>query len=180
MDAQIYPATIKESDAVAAVIGASFRQFAEKYPEHTRHSSVYPLLPSPEWVRKTMTRGAEYFLLRQEERPIGCAALIKINAEILFMDRLSVLPEFRREGYGKYLVHHCLQTAQKRGAKRVETGVPADLTELVEWYRSLGFRFKQLARFNELPFTVAFLYFNLKELEASIAEEENQLSAGYE
>ncbi len=118
-----------------------------------------------------MNRGVEYFLLRQNEQPIGCAALIKISADVLFMDRLAVLPEHQREGWGQCLVQHCLETARQRNMKRLETGVPADLLELIEWYRLLGFRFKQLARFNELPFNVAFLYFDLKMQDASLSEE---------
>ena len=42
------------------------------------------------------------------------------------------------------------------------TGVIADQMELIEWHRWLGFKFKQYARFHDLPYSVAYMYNDLQ------------------
>jgi ribosomal protein S18 acetylase RimI-like enzyme len=74
-----------------------------------------------------------------------------------------VLPHYRRRGYGRVLIDYCLAQARLRLAKRVEVGVIADHWTVVEWYRRMGFKFKQRARFNHLPFAVTFMYCDLEE-----------------
>jgi len=77
------------------------------------------------------------------------------------MERLCVLPPFRGQGYGTRLVEHAIKLAKTKKARRLEIGVIADHREVVEWYRFLGFRFKQQAQFHHLPFRVEFLYYDL-------------------
>ena len=96
-----------------------------------------------------------------ESRAVGCVALQRANRDVYFMEKLAVLPEYRSRGCGSTLVNYCLRLARQRAAKRVVVGIIADQMELIEWYRWLGFRFKQYARLHHLPYTVAFMYNNL-------------------
>jgi ribosomal protein S18 acetylase RimI-like enzyme len=73
------------------------------------------------------------------------------------LEKLGVLPQFRRRGFGKALVQHALAEAEAIGAYRVEVGIISAQAELRKWYRSLGFTETGTARFAHLPFEVMFM-----------------------
>ena len=170
MDEQLCRATPQESATCAAVIRAAFLEIAERFHLNVRNCPTHPSNCTPEWVKEAMAKGVEYYLLTQYQQAIGCVALLKANRDVFYMERLSVLPEFRGRGYGRMLVDFCIEQALQRGAKRLEAGLNAEQTELVEWYRHMGFRFKQRARLHHLPYSLAFLYYDLQEVPVYDAE----------
>ncbi|RPI00023.1 MAG: GNAT family N-acetyltransferase [Calditrichaeota bacterium] len=163
MDEQIRRATINDCSMLANLIRSAFKTVAVRFSLTPLNCPSHPSNCRAEWIQDAMAKGVEYYIMTQYDQPIGCVALQKANRDVFYMERLAVLPEFRDHGYGRMLVEHCLEIASQRKAKRVEAGVIADQTELIEWYRRLGFRFKQRARLHDLPFTVAFIYFDLQE-----------------
>jgi diamine N-acetyltransferase len=163
MDEQIRKATSQDSVILAEMIRASFKDVANRFLLTSRNCPTHPSNCTAEWVQDALAKGVEYFILTQYDQPAGCVALLKANRDVFYMERLAVLPEFRNRGYGRTLVECCIEEAVRRGARRIEAGLNADQDELVEWYRRMGFRFKQRARLHHLPYAVAFLYYDLHE-----------------
>ena len=163
MDGQIRKATEKDVALLANLIRTSFKDVAARFHLSKDNCPTHPSQCTPEWIKTAFIKGVEYFILTQYSEPIGCVALQRANREVYYMERWAVLPEYRDQGCGRMLVEFCLQLSKKRRAKRVEAGIIADQRELLEWYRRLGFRFKQQARLHHLPFSVAFLYCDLLE-----------------
>ncbi len=163
MDEVIKRARLEESETIAALLRTAYHEIAEKYHLSPRVYPAHPSYTTSVQISNEMKSGVEYFFMTRYGQPIGCASVLKVNRDVLFMDRLAVLPSFRGQGCGRLLVEHCLELARQRGAKRLETGITADRDELVEWYRRMGFRFKQPARLHFLPYRVEFMYYDLAE-----------------
>jgi ribosomal protein S18 acetylase RimI-like enzyme len=84
-------------------------------------------------------------------------ALEQAQPTVFYLERLSVLPPFRRNGFGEAMVNHVLNEVKRLGAHRVEIGIISDQTELKEWYKKFGFSIKSEKRFDHLPFKVTFM-----------------------
>jgi 3-methyladenine DNA glycosylase AlkD len=87
----------------------------------------------------------------------GCVALEQANPEVCYLERLAVLPNKRRQGFGKALVMHVISAAKILAAHRVDIGIIAEHTELKNWYRGPGFVEGQSKEFPHLPFRVTFM-----------------------
>jgi N-acetylglutamate synthase-like GNAT family acetyltransferase len=167
MAGQIRRATEGDISLLTDLIRNSFKDVANQFNITEENCPTHPSNCTADWVKETLKKGTEYFILTEDSNVIGCVALGKANQEVYFMERLAVLPEYRDKGYGHTLVDYCFKQARERMAKRVEADVIADHDELVEWYRRLGFRFKQRARFNHIPFPVAYMFHELAAPEMS-------------
>jgi N-acetylglutamate synthase-like GNAT family acetyltransferase len=112
-------------------------------------------------IRDDFNRGLEYYLLEKDGQPLGCVALEKAGPEVCYLERLAVLPEQRRKGFGKVLVDRVFDRAGKIGARRVEIGIISEDKELRDWYKKFGFIEKGTKEFEHLPFVVAFMFVEL-------------------
>jgi len=109
-------------------------------------------------VKDDFDRGLEYYILENNGQPLGCVALEKAGPELCYLERLAVLPEQRRKGFGKLLVDRVFDRTRKIGARRVEIGIISEQTELKSWYEKIGFLEKGTKKFDHLPFVVAFMF----------------------
>ena len=161
MDGHIRRATEEDIPLLAALIRTSHKDVAIRFNLKAKKCPTHPAFCTDEMIKKSAAKGEEFYILMDESRAVGCVALLRANRDVFYMERLAVLPEYRSCGCGSLLANFCIQLARKRAARRVVVGVIADQTELIEWHRWLGFRFKQYARFPDLPYSVAFMYNDL-------------------
>jgi ribosomal protein S18 acetylase RimI-like enzyme len=157
MNKRIRTCTRKDIDILAETIRDSFRGVAQRFdltPENCpRHASNC----TADWIVKDMDRGVTYFVLESEGRVAGSVALEPVRPGLCNLERLAVLPDQRKRGFGKTLVAHVLSEAGKLGCHEVRIGVIADQAELKEWYRRLGFVETESREFAHLPFLVTFM-----------------------
>jgi len=139
------------------LIRNSFRDIAERFHLSEENCPKHPSNCKPSWIESALQKGAWYFILEKGGVPCGCVALERAQPELCYLERLGVLPQFRRRGFGKALVEHALAEAEAMGAYRVEVGIISAQMELKNWYRGLGFRETGTARFKHLPFEVTFM-----------------------
>jgi len=142
---------------LAAVIRAAFRDVADRFALTAETCPTHPSNCATAWIGKALDKGARYYIGEEGGKACGCVALERANPEVCYLERLAVLPEFRRKGFGKALVDHVLAEARALGARRVEIGIIAEQRELGAWYERLGFRPMKTARFDHLPFPVLFM-----------------------
>jgi len=159
-------ATIKEATKedillLTHLIRVSFRDVAEKFHLTPRNAAKHPSNCTEEWVRTALDKGHRYFLLEALEGPCGCAALERANSQVCYLERLAVLPEMRKRGFGEILVRHAVEEARKIGAQRLEIGIIAAQSDLRDWYIKRGFVWMRTRRFEHLPFEVAFMFMGL-------------------
>jgi N-acetylglutamate synthase-like GNAT family acetyltransferase len=144
------------------LIHDSFRDVAERFSLTPEKCPKHPSNYTEEWVQKDFDRGVTYFILSQNNLPVGCVALEKANDDLFYLERLAVLPEMRRKGFGKSLVNHVFSKARAMGAKEISIGIIAAQAELNQWYQKIGFVEGETKEFPHLPFQVTFMTIKFK------------------
>ena len=157
----IRTATEADADLVAKLINTSFQDVAERFSLTPQNCPKHPSNCTTAWIRADLERGVEYFILYDQDKPVGCVGLESPNSDLRYLERLAVLPEFRKQGFGHHLVAHAISHASQDHATRINIGIIADDIELKEWYIKRGFVEGEIKTFPHLPFQVRFLELNL-------------------
>jgi len=147
--------------ALSGLIRVSFRDVAERFALTVETCPKHPSNCTDEWIENDLARGVAYYILEHHGAPVGCVALEKANPDLCYLERLGVLPESRRKGFGRTLVDHVFVEARALGAKQISVGIISDDTELKLWYQRIGFVEKQTKEFAHLPFLVTFMSYEL-------------------
>ncbi len=144
-------------ELLASLIRESFATVAQRFGLTPENAPTHPSNSKKEWIQAAFEKGVRYFLLRASGQAAGCAALERVDEDKCYMERLAVLPAFRRRGFGEALVNHIVATAREMGLKAIEIGVIAAQTELRAWYEKLSFVESSTRHFEGLPFDVTFM-----------------------
>ena len=161
LSSKIRACTQKDIEVIVETIRKSFQDVAERFDLNQENAPRHPSNCTKEWIKNDMERGVAYFVIENENIVAGCVALEKANPEVCYLERLAVLPDQRRRGFGKKLVTHVLSEAKSLGAKRVNIGIIAKHTELKNWYKGIGFVEGETKEFSRLPFHVTFMSYEL-------------------
>jgi N-acetylglutamate synthase-like GNAT family acetyltransferase len=139
------------------ILRTSFAGAAERFnltPENCPKNLAFC---TKERIKSDLDRGLRYYILEKDGQPCGCVAIEKASPDVCYLERLAVVPQHRRKGYGKALVNHIFDQAGKNGAQKVEIGIISEDTKLKNWYMKFGFIQKATKKFDHLPFIVAFM-----------------------
>ena len=88
-------------------------------------------------VEQELARAAA-LVAEQDQRVVGCV-FYRPHGEGVYLDRLAVLPEHRRQGIGRQLMAGVEQRAIEAGYGNVSLSVRLALTELQAYYRRQGY-----------------------------------------
>ena len=146
-DLAILAQLVRESNKDVAV---TFGLTADNCPKHTS-------LCTADWVRADFARGERYFILEDSGAPVACVAYENPSPGLAYLNRLSVLPAYRRRGVGARLVRYIVDLARAASIATISIGVIGEHGELQRWYRKLGFVDGETQRFAHLPFTVKYM-----------------------
>ena len=146
---------------LAAVIREAYRDVAARFGLTPQNCPKHPSNCTKQWVRNDMDRGVVYYALEKDRNICGCVALEKAVPGTCYMERLSVLPPFRRQGLGALLMRHIFKEAGAQGVSSVGIGIIAKQYELKKWYMRHGFVEGETKSFDHLPFEVTFLSYAL-------------------
>lgn len=158
---QIKKAGLGEVPLLAGLIRDAYRDVAQRFNLTPENCPRHPSNCTPTWIRKDFARGVSYFILEHNGTPAGCAALEKPTTELGYLERLAVLPDYRRRGIGRRLVDHVFEQATDAGLKKISIGIIAEQTDLLMWYRKIGFLEADTKEFAHLPFLVTFMMYQL-------------------
>jgi len=157
----IREATPDDSSTIAILVSESNRDVAIAFDLNADNCPKHPSFCTEVWVKDDFVRGVKYFIHEEDSRPIGCVAYESPSRELAFLNRLSILPEYRKHGVGARLVHHIVEYARSRSINTISIGVIGEHVELQRWYRNLGFIDGETKRFSHLPFSVKYMAFVL-------------------
>jgi N-acetylglutamate synthase-like GNAT family acetyltransferase len=157
MEFLIRDATNKDITLLATLIRNSFLDIAERFNLTPQNCPTHPSNCKTEWIESALKKGIKYYILEKKNVPCGCVALERAQSDVFYLERLSVLPQFRRNGFGEAMVNHAVNEAKRLGAHRIEIGIISDHIELREWYKIFGFSVKNENQFEHLPFKVTFM-----------------------
>ena len=159
----IKEAIITDCEVLVKIIRNSFHDVAMRFSLTKDNCPKHPSNCTSSWIESDISRGVQYYILYENENPIGCVAIEKPSADVCYLERLSVLPEMRGKHFGIRLVQHGLECATSKGVSKVGIGIIDEQTELKEWYIQLGFVETQTKRFPHLPFTVCLMEYEIKK-----------------
>ncbi|MHC4537056.1 MAG: GNAT family N-acetyltransferase [Planctomycetota bacterium] len=144
-------------ETLVTLLRGSCRDVAERFELTIENCPKNLAFCTKERIKRDFNRGLRFYILEKDGRPCGCVAIEKASPDVCYLQRLAVLPEHRKKGYGKALVNHIFDQAGKNGAQKVEIGIISEDTKLKNWYMKFGFVQKATKKFDHLPFIVAFM-----------------------
>ena len=148
---------------LSRLIRESFLDVAKRFDLTLENCPRHPSNCTDEWIENDFNRGVTYYILENESLPIGCVALERASEDLCYLERLSVLSAYRRNGFGRKLVDHVIEQANLFGAKLISIGIIAAHKELKEWYKRIGFVEGETKKFEHLPFLVTFMQYRCKK-----------------
>ena len=163
MSSKIRICTKEDTQVLAETIRRSFQDVAERFGLTPENTPSHPSNCTVDWIRKDMEDGVTYYAIKNKNHVVGCVALERANSEVCYLERLAVLPDQRRCGFGKALVNYVLSEAKLLGVHYVSIGIIAEQTELKNWYMGLGFVEGESKEFPHLPFRVTFMSYGIKK-----------------
>jgi|GEM_PF-159447 haloacid dehalogenase superfamily, subfamily IA, variant 3 with third motif having DD or ED/haloacid dehalogenase superfamily, subfamily IA, variant 1 with third motif having Dx(3-4)D or Dx(3-4)E len=157
LSAEITPAAEPELEWCANVIRESFATVADEFNLTRENCPAYVGFIPTERLHSDRERGARQFMLRHfGDEIIGFAELIE-RGDDFELSKLSVLPEYRHNGYGTKLVEFCKAKVVEYGKNKLTIGIIEENKKLKEWYASHGFKHTGTRVFEHLPFTVGYM-----------------------
>ncbi len=154
---RIRKTTISDVETLTKIIRDSYQTVADTFGLNNTNCPKHPSNCTEAWITADFKRGVTYFILEADGKEIGCAALEKPTPELCYLERLAVVPEKRKRGFGKSLVDHIFREAKVLGCKKISIGIIAKQRELKNWYSKIGFQEGITKLFDHLPFDVTFM-----------------------
>ena len=154
---QIREASAYDAATVAALVAESNQDVAERFGLNADNCPKHPSQCTESWVRADLARGERYFIASEDAQPIGCVAYERARVDLAYLNRLSVLPAWRRQGVGERLVRHVVDLARADAVATISIGVIAAHDALQRWYRKLGFVDGEVRTYSHLPFAVKYM-----------------------
>jgi putative acetyltransferase len=84
--------------------------------------------------------GGAFFTLWDEDKLIGTAAFRFIESGHAEIGRMYLLPEYRGQGLGKFLLTEMMDRAKSAGARRLSLKTASVLKEAICLYEAFGFQ----------------------------------------
>lgn len=154
-------AGLKDTSLLCSLINDSHRDVADRFGLTPENCPKHPSNCTREWIENDLLRGVVYYIMEHDERPVGCVGVEQASPDVCFLERLSVLPDQRKQGFGRALVDNAIIKAKTLGALQVDIGIIAQHTELKRWYSKIGFMEGKTKEFPHLPFRVTFMSYKL-------------------
>lgn len=158
----IIKVNMEQSGRISEIISESNKDVAKRFGFTIENCPKHPSFCTKEWVEEDFNRGVDYFVYEEDGEFVGCVAFESPEADIAYLNRLSVLKDFRRDGIGKKLVDHIISYSKDKGIKKISIGIIADNIELKSWYVKNGFVEKDTTKFLHLPFDVTYMVYYIR------------------
>jgi diamine N-acetyltransferase len=139
------------------IIQDAFTTVREDLDLTKENCPTHPSFMTLEKLIELTEKEVHFFGLYEPDRQIGFAAIEKASDTVYYLEKLSVLPEFRHHGYGKQLMDFVFDYVKKCNGKKISIAVVNEQKILKDWYIQYGFKKTGTKTFEHLPFTVCFL-----------------------
>ncbi len=153
---------LDSSETISQIISESNKDVAIRFELTMENCPKHPSFCTKKWVAADFEMGSDYFLYEDNGIYKGCVAFEKAEENIAYLNRLSVLPEFRKCGIGEKLVDHIISYAKKFRLEKISIGIITANVELKRWYEKIGFDEKETIKLTHLPFDVTYMIYNIK------------------
>ncbi len=157
----IVTTTIEDAQDIAFIIKEGNKDVAGLFNLNIENAPKHPSFYTTDWVQSDFRRGEEYFLFKEAGVAKGCVAFEQPDPDTAYLNRLSVLPEYRHRGIGAELVRYILDYSKTKNIKAVSIGIIAEHDVLKNWYLDIGFIAGDIQKFEHLPFNVQYMRYQI-------------------
>ena len=149
---------VADVPTIAMLVSESNKTVAAMFGLNAENCPKHPSFCTASWVEAEIARGETYFILEDGAAgPVACVAYERPAPGRAYLNRLSVLPQYRRSGAGARLVQHVVDHARRDGVASISIGVIGEHGDLQRWYNKLGFVDGETKHFPHLPFSVKYM-----------------------
>ncbi len=148
-----------ETDAAKDVICRCFMEFWA--PEGTTPQEMRQMvdaahgLDDVDNVREQYFDGGTFLVVLDGGEIVGTGALARLSARACELDRMWLLPQYRRRGIGHRIVRRLFALARRRGYRTVRLHTNSNLRGGIKFYESLGFR--RIEPYKETKYSDVFM-----------------------
>lgn len=161
-----------DAELLARLIATANLDVAQQFALTRDNAPKHPAYCTADWLAADFARGERYFLASADGAVLAgpeaeipafdgyaaCVATEYPGGGVAYLNRLAVLPAYRRRGVGEWLVEYVVQLARDRGdVSSVSIGIIGEHVGLMAWYQRLGFVPGEVKRFAHLPFSVRMM-----------------------
>jgi diamine N-acetyltransferase len=139
------------------VIGDSFATVAAEFKLTKDNCPTHPSFVTIKQLTEMRRKGLKLFGLFDGDTQVGFAAVEKKKDKVYCIEKLAVLPEYRRQGYGAALLEFVYDYVKNLQGTKLSIGIINEHTILKKWYESKGYQETTVTKFAYLPFTVCFM-----------------------
>jgi diamine N-acetyltransferase len=110
-------------------------------------------------LKTQLLKGIDLYAMSENGKMVGCIAIEKAAKETdtYYIEKVSVIPEFRNRGYGVKLMDFAISKINELGGKIISIALIDSNTKLKNWYLTQGFKETLIKKFDHLPFSVCFM-----------------------
>lgn len=110
-------------------------------------------------LRIQLENGIALYQLNIDGKSAGCIAIEKSMKEkdSFYIEKVSMLPEYRHKGYGSKLLEFAEEKIIDRGGSIISVSLIDSNFRLKQWYIKHGFIETSVKDFPHLPFRVCFM-----------------------
>lgn len=154
-----------ESDlsGVVQVLNLSHGTVAEEFGFTKESNPTNNAFIDKSTLKSQLNYGIDLFGLEQDNRLVGCVAIEESKKEenTFYIEKVSVIPEFRNQGFGIELMNFAKTRIQELGGKFISIALIDSNKRLKNWYKNQGFEETGFKDFEHLPFRVCFMRMNI-------------------
>ena len=85
-------------------------------------------------------RYVKFFVLKENNRVVGCAGINKISSEIAELRRLYIHSEFRGKGFGRKLIEVVIQFCNSEGFEKIVLDTTKRNSMAIKLFEKIGFK----------------------------------------
>ena len=153
----IKPLTTAHLREYAEVIRKSFATVATDYGLTMENCPGHWNFVSDEVLAGKFKEGYYPFGYFIDGKIIGFVSLSNLGDGVCEMNTVSILPEFRHQGYGKLLLDFCKSKVEELGGHTIKISLADTDNVLKTWYASNGFIHTGTMTFEYLPLPVGYM-----------------------
>lgn len=149
----------KDLSAIVGVLNVSHGTVAKDFGFTKDNNPTNNAFIDEPTLRTQLNKGIDLYAISINNNMIGCIAIEKSAKEIdtFYIEKVSVIPEFRNQGYGIRLMDFAASKIKELGGKSISIALIDSNTKLKNWYSSQGFIETGTKDFEHLPFRVCFM-----------------------
>jgi ribosomal protein S18 acetylase RimI-like enzyme len=148
---------ISDCELITNLVNQAFITVALQFGYTEEQAPSFPAFIHSSVISDQMTDGLKFFGFKTEGDIVGCAGYRRRDDCLYVIERLAVLPEFRRRGIGERLMKHIENTIKKKHGDKLEVSIVDNNQTLKDWYKRLGYQELRIEEYARLPFKVCVL-----------------------